>query len=202
MLEETKNDVRKVMKLIQGEWIECHMSDVYKGDVFKIFNPDGTPAAGGFILKATANAFLDEDGFWSVSTELEKGRVIDFKAPGNDYIFGVNHGEQTHTFVIGCENRPLLTINYDSGEVTVGKDWDLDEGAKIFCDYVAKQEKQNFEKMQRYEEALKFYANPEIYNKVSMTSLNRPGPSIITDCKPFDDTPGRHARIALGVEKP
>lgn len=62
-----------------GEWISIEHSDLKEGDVFRMFEPDGTSVDGSngwdelkgacFEFKATGDAQCVMDGLWGVTCE-------------------------------------------------------------------------------------------------------------------------------------
>lgn len=68
-------DTRRVEIMIAGTgWTPCKFSDVMEGDMFRIFESDGTPVSsnGETEFTASANAYLTKTGLWCLETEDEE----------------------------------------------------------------------------------------------------------------------------------
>ena len=54
-------------------WVEAKFTDLKKGDIFRLFDPDGTPIVGSKKQKeflATSEAYQRKsDGLWTVNVE-------------------------------------------------------------------------------------------------------------------------------------
>ena len=48
--------VRKVEKLEHGQWVEGQFRQLQPGDLFRVFEPDGTPLRDGQVFRAEETA--------------------------------------------------------------------------------------------------------------------------------------------------
>ena len=71
----SSEEIRTVQVYKENTWQETELKEIRDGDLFRIFEPDGTPVKskygeGEFV--ADGDAFFDESlGVWSVETRKE-----------------------------------------------------------------------------------------------------------------------------------
>lgn len=64
------NNERIVLKKNNFTWQDINFSDLKDGDIFSLFEPSGEQVVGNNGEKefiATSDAFLNDDGIWSVN---------------------------------------------------------------------------------------------------------------------------------------
>jgi hypothetical protein len=71
---------RKVEKLIEGEgvpisfWSPIEFEELKKGDIWRMFESDGTPVVGhdkkSTVFKANGNPYINEINVWTIESEL------------------------------------------------------------------------------------------------------------------------------------
>jgi len=65
MIEAPYQD-RRAEKFIDGAWCPVPFEGLRKGDVFRVFEPDGTPVDEGLSARALTDAVRDEHGVWGL----------------------------------------------------------------------------------------------------------------------------------------
>lgn len=64
--------MRIVQRLVIGEWQDCEFGELKKGDVFRMFEPDGyavSNSLGDRDFQAESNPYINEIGHWEIWTE-------------------------------------------------------------------------------------------------------------------------------------
>jgi len=67
-------ELRRVEVLKKGNWIRCELSDLKKGNVFRMFESDGTPVAGGKQFTALSDPYVD-NGIWTIKVDYEEEKT-------------------------------------------------------------------------------------------------------------------------------
>lgn len=177
---EKKEEKLCKIRVFEGtleKWIDVPMSEVYAGDILKMFNPDGTPAARGMLLEATDDAFIDSNESWSISTKKYNGPEL----PPCEF-----HGTEGHVKTVEVKKGKLADIWIPKERKSIEK---IEDGVAthVLRQFQASVESIK-EKMERYEEALRFYADQ---NKDQSDDWSFFNGSLRT---------GKRARAALGIK--
>lgn len=62
-------ELRKVERYRDGKWVECKFKDLITGDIFRMFEPDGTEVDGGEQSIACSDAEYDDHQILYVRAE-------------------------------------------------------------------------------------------------------------------------------------
>ena len=62
-------ELLKIERKVQSGWIQVKMSELLRGDEFRGFDKDGTPAWNGNAYIAVSDAYLDSQGTWAVKVD-------------------------------------------------------------------------------------------------------------------------------------
>ena len=68
---------RVIERLKNENWERCEMSQLIKGDMFRMFEDNGATEIvkdlhGNFMWEALSDPFLDEIGIWGVTVDCSK----------------------------------------------------------------------------------------------------------------------------------
>lgn len=70
---------RRCEILVRGKWEQIHFKDMLPGDLFRLFEPDGTPVDDGEVSVAASAVREEGEDNWGVQQE-PAGRVM---SPGS-----------------------------------------------------------------------------------------------------------------------
>nr|WP_231978241.1 hypothetical protein [Mycobacterium sp. E3298] len=63
---------RKVERLVLADWKECQFQSLIRGDIFRLFEPDGdyvSDSYGNREFQAESDPFINENGHWEIEIE-------------------------------------------------------------------------------------------------------------------------------------